>query len=289
MAGGYRGADPRRQYRVRTAFILLLALTIAQAAESSSPRIVSLAPHLTELAFAAGAGEHVVGTVEYSDYPDAARNLPEVGNAWRVDMEQLVFLQPDVVLAWDEGTPVDLVARLEAMALRVVTVPTFSLQEVANALRSIGRIAGTEQQADAAAERFEAELKALSRRPAGQREMSVFVQLDDQPLYTVNGRHIIDEIVTRCGGRNVFAGLQQLAPAVSLEAVLARDPEVILNTDGTAAETLSQWSRWTELEAVQAGTIYALSPDTIARPTPRILKGMAETCAALEDARERLD
>lgn len=274
---------------MRTAFILLLALTIAQVAESSSPRIVSLAPHLTELAFAAGAGEHVVGTVEYSDYPDAARNLPEVGNAWRVDMEQLVFLQPDVVLAWDEGTPVDLVSRLEAMALRVVTVPTFSLQEVANALRSIGRIAGTEQQAEAAAERFEAELKALSRRPAGQREMSVFVQLDDQPLYTVNGRHIIDEIVTRCGGRNVFAGLQQLAPAVSLEAVLARDPEVILNTDGTAAETLSQWSRWTELEAVQAGTIYALSPDTIARPTPRILQGMAETCAALEDARVRLD
>ncbi len=274
---------------MRVVFVFLLTLMIAQAAESATPRIVSLAPHLTELAFAAGAGEHVVGTVEYSDYPRAARKLPSVGNAWRVDLERLVSLQPDVVLAWDEGTPVELVSRLEAMALRVVTVPTYSLQDVADALRQIGRLAGTQQQAEAAAERFEAELEALSRRPAGEREMSVFVQLDDRPLYTVNGRHIIDEIVTRCGGRNVFAELQQLAPAVSIEAVLARDPDVILNTDGTAAETLAQWSRWTELEAVKAGTIYALAPDTIARPTPRILEGMAEACAALEDARERLD
>ncbi len=274
---------------MRVVFVFLLTLMIAQAAESATPRIVSLAPHLTELAFAAGAGEHVVGTVEYSDYPRAARKLPSVGNAWRVDLERLVSLQPDVVLAWDEGTPVELVSRLEAMALRVVTVPTYSLQDVADALRQIGRLAGTQQQAEAAAERFEAELETLSGRPAGEREMSVFVQLDDRPLYTVNGRHIIDEIVTRCGGRNVFAELQQLAPAVSIEAVLARDPDVILNTDGTAAETLAQWSRWTELEAVKAGTIYALAPDTIARPTPRILEGMAEACAALEDARERLD
>ncbi len=271
--------------------LLLMALLAASGpvyAAESPPRIVSLAPHLTELSYAAGAGGNLVGTVEYSDYPEAALSLPRVGDAWRVDLERLLLLRPDVVLAWASGTPDELVARIRALRLQLVMVRTFRLQDVAAALRQIGRIAGTAPQAERAADRFEAQIERLRRQYEGAKPLSVFVQLDDRPLYTVNGTHIIDEIIRLCGGRNIFADLPQLAPAVSLEAVLALDPQVILSTDDTITDPQSHWSRWTQLAAVRAGTIYALSSDTITRPTPRLEQGIDATCAAMADARTRL-
>ena len=264
----------------------LAALTLATGA-AAQPRIVSLAPNLTELAYAAGAGSTLVGTVEYSDYPDAARYLPRVGDAWRVDPERVLALRPDLVLAWASGTPADTVAKLESLGLRVVSVQTYRLADVATALRTIGRIAGTSATAEESAAVFDARVRQLRAGHAGAPLISVFIEIDDEPLYTVNGRHVISEIVELCGGRNVFAELPQLAPPVSLEAVLARDPQAILSTDDTITDPLALWRRWTHIAAVRDGTIYSMSSDTLTRATPRLADGAREVCAALDDAREK--
>lgn len=270
-------------------FVLLAVLAACgHAATAESLRIVSLAPHLTELAYAAGAGDALVGTVEYSDYPQAARDLPRVGDGWRVDTERLLALRPDLVLAWESGTPADTIRRLEALQLRVATIPTYRLADVPAALRTIGRIAGTPAVAEPAAASFETEVERLRARYSRQPALSVFIQIDDEPLYTVSRRHVISEIVELCGGRNVFAELAQVAPPVAIEAVLARDPQVVLSTDDTIADPAAYWRRWPSLSAVRHGAIYSMPADTLARSTPRLVEGVRATCEALRDARTRV-
>ena len=267
--------------------LLVLAAQVSAAESVARLRIVSLAPNVTELAYAAGAGGTLVGTVEYSDYPAAARELPRVGDAWRVDVERVLALRPDLVLSWASGTPEDTVARLRSMGLHVVPIETFRLADVSAALRTIGQIAGTVQVADAAARRYEDAVRSLRASHADVRRLSVFIEIDDEPLYTVNGRHVISEVVELCGGSNVFADLPQLAPPVALEAVLARDPEVILSTDDTISDPGQLWRPWTRLKAVRSGTIYSLNSDTLTRATPRLAEGARAVCAALDDARNK--
>lgn len=267
---------------------LAFAWLVAGQAGAATLRIVSLAPSLTELAFAAGAGDALVATVEYSDYPEAARSLPRVGDAWRVDVERVLALRPDLVLAWASGTPRETVEKLESLDLKVVSIATYRLADVPAALRQVGRMAGTPAMAEEAATRFETSIRDLGQAHRDSPELSVFVQIDDEPLYTVNGRHVISEVVELCGGRNVLADLPQLAPPVSLEAVLALDPQVILGTDDTIADPYALWRRWPHLAAVRAGTIYTLSSDTLTRPTPRLAEGARAVCAALDDARARV-
>lgn len=269
----------------RWLLLLLVLPGLAVPAQARPLRIVSLAPHLTELVFAAGAGEMLVGTVAYSDYPAQALQIERIGDAWRVDLERLVALQPDLVLAWPSGTPEQTLQRLGASGLEVVLLPTDRLADVAVALRRIGELTGQAAEGRAAASRFEAEVEGLRARHAAAATVSVFVQLDDQPLYTINGRHLISEVVELCGGRNIFGELPQLAPAVSLESVLARDPQVILTTDDTIADPRGEWSRWQSMQAVRAGTIYAVPADTVSRATPRLTEGIAAVCEALAAAR----
>jgi iron complex transport system substrate-binding protein len=273
---------------VRRTLLLAAVLAAAVSGAAERPRIVSLAPHLTEIAYAAGAGDALVGTVEYSDYPAAARSLPRIGDGWRVDFERVLALRPDVVLAWTSGTPRATVAQLEAMRLEVVEVPTFRLADVPAALRLVGDLAGTRAAAEPVAARFEADVRRLRERHAGDTPLTVFVQIDDEPLFTVNGRHVISEVVELCGGRNVFAGLPQIAPQVDVEAVLALDPQVILSTDDTIADPRALWQRWPQLAAVRRGTLYTMSSDTVARASPRLVEGVSAVCEALDDARSRI-
>jgi iron complex transport system substrate-binding protein len=269
-------------------FLWLLLVAVMPAGAAERLRMVSLAPSLTEIAYAAGAGPALVGTVEYSDYPVEARRVPRVGDGWSVDVERVMALRPDVVLAWSSGTPQATIERLEAVGLRVVSVPTFRLADVPAALRLVGRLAGTPALAEQAARRFLDEVDRLRRQHAGSSVLTVFIQIDDQPLFTVGGRHVLSEVVELCGGRNVFADLAQVAPQVDVEAVLARDPQVILSTDDTVADPAAMWRRWPQLRSVRAATIYPLPSDLVARATPRLAQGVAATCRALDDARRRL-
>lgn len=251
-------------------------------------RIVSLAPHLTELAFAAGAGERILGTVEYSDYPAAARRIPRIGDAFRVDLERLVAIAPDAVLAWDSGTPVQTIERIDALGMRVELFSTQRLQDIAVALRRLGRLAGTSETAESAARQFEQEIRVLRRQYRGRAPVSVFFQINDRPLYTVNANHILSEIVALCGARNVFANLNDLAPAIGIEAVIAADPQVILALDESTRNAAEQWRKWRHIDAVRSGNVFTLSADELARPSTRLSEGAAAVCRALDTARKNL-
>jgi iron complex transport system substrate-binding protein len=284
-----RGRD--RVLRMLAVLLLLgtqIAATGAAPSAATRPRLISLAPSLTEIAYAAGAGALLVGAVEFSDYPAAAQAVPRVGDAWRVDPEAVLALRPDAVLVWPTGTPDTTIARLRALGLNVVEVPTQSLADVPRALRQVGRLAGTVAAAERAARDFESRVAQQRARYSQRAPLSVFIQIDDEPIYTVNGHHVISEIVVLCGGRNVFADLPQLAPAVSAEAVLAADPQVILSTDDTIAEPMTLWQRWPRMQAVRAGNVFKLSSDLVTRASPRLAQGVEVTCAALERARGAL-
>lgn len=253
---------------------------------SSARRIVTLAPGLTELIYAIGAESALVGTVAYADYPAAAKQVPRVGDAFRVDMERLLALQPDLVLAWTSGTPPATVERIKALGLRVENIEVQHLSEVGASLLRIGELTGLQARAHEVAGAFTTGVQRLRTEYAGVRPLRVFVEVNREPLYTVNGRHVISEVLELCGGENVFAGIAQLAPVVGVEAVLKANPEVILSTDGTAQQVQQDWQGWPQLAAVQHGHIYAASPDTATRATPRLLQGAQEICSQLQRARD---
>jgi iron complex transport system substrate-binding protein len=271
---------------MRLALLLFLAAAAAYAAPPQ--RIVSLAPHLTELAFTAGAGERIVATVEYSDHPAAARRIPRLGDAFRVDLERLVALRPDAVLVWESGNPATTIERIRELHLPVVAFQTQRLQDVANALREIGRLAGTSEIAERAASGYERRIQQLRDEYRDRTPVRVFIEVDDQPLYTVNGKQIISEIVELCGGRNVFADLNEFAPAIGIEAVIAANPQAIISTDDTVADAAAEWQRWRHIEAVRIGNVYTLRSDDIARATTRLTVAAESVCRTLDTARERL-
>jgi iron complex transport system substrate-binding protein len=271
---------------------LLFSVLRVEAADQSAQlvisKMVSLAPHLTELAFVAGAGDRIVGTVEYSDHPAAARAIPRVGNAFLLDYERLLALSPDVVLAWDTGTPKQTIERLRELGLRVEVFSTPRIQDVAAELRRLGRLAGTERVAEQAAQRYEEEVKTLRAEHRGRSTISVFVQINDRPLYTVNRQQIISEILALCGGKNVFANLNELAPAIGEEAVIAANPDAIISTDDSVPDPLSRWRKWSSMKAIQANNVFSLPSDDLTRPTTRLVEGARATCKALDTARAHL-
>jgi iron complex transport system substrate-binding protein len=260
------------------------------SADGPAMRIVALSPHLAELAFTAGAGERLVGVVEYSDFPAAARALPRVGDAYRLDYEAVVALAPDLVLAWQSGTPADVRGRLRDMGFRVVALDATGLDDLAMQVRRIGVLAGTEAVADAAAARYTERLRELRDRYRDAAAIDVFYQVSAQPLFTVSGRHVISEAIAVCGGRNVFADIEGLSPAVSLESVIVAKPGAIVAGDDVAAgdpagDLRAQWARWTSIPAVRNGDLFVVDADLMHRHTTRILDAVEKLCANLEETR----
>lgn len=245
--------------------------------------MVSLAPHLTELVYTAGAGERLVGVVEYSNYPAAARNLARIGDAFRIDMEALAALDPDLILAWAGGNPAVLLDDLRRRGYRVEALATGTLDNIAVNLRRIGELSGHRGTAEAAADRYLQALDALRQRYRGASPLRVFVQIGRQPLYTVSAAHAIGQIVELCGGTNVFAALPGLAAAVGAEAVVAADPEVIVTTGD--ADQLDHWRRFSALRAVADGALFGTDADVLTRDSTRILQGAEQVCAHLDTAR----
>jgi iron complex transport system substrate-binding protein len=250
-------------------------------------RIVTLAPHAAESLFAAGAGSKLVGTVDYSDYPPEARKVTRVGGYSRLDLEAVAALKPDLVLAWQSGNNMSQVDKLRGLGLTVYVSQPNKMENVADQLVRMGQLAGTEGAANAAAEHFRKRLDGLRKANAGKPRIRVFYQIWKSPLMTVGGPQIISDAITLCGGDNVFGHLSQMAPTVSVEAVLAADPEVIVATGmGDAKpEWLHDWDKWTRLTAVKRDNLFHINPDIMQRHTPRILDGAEKLCAHLDVAR----
>ena len=252
-------------------------------------RIVSLAPHVTETLFAAGAGEHIGGTVEYSDYPEAAKKLPRVGGYSRFDIEAVAALKPDLIVAWQSGNSAAHVGKLRVLGFPLYISQPNRIDDVASEVQRLGILAGTSKVGNAAARQFREHLAGLQQRYAQRPRVRTFYQIWKQPLMTIGARQIISAVVSLCGGENVFAGLETFAPTVTVEAVVAANPEAIVASGmgESRPEWLDDWKRWTSITAVARDNLFFVPPELIQRHTPRLLDGAERLCQHLETARSR--
>ena len=254
--------------------------------DGPATRIVSLAPHATELLFAAGAGAHVVGAMSGSDYPPDARSIPVVGTATALDLERILALRPDLIVTWPYTTPAQ-VDVLRAQGIAVFTTNPRTIDGIATDIERLGVLAGTSDTARPMAQRLRMTVDALARRAAGRRIVRVFYQVSNVPLYTIGGDHLITKALALCGAQNVFAALSLPAPEVDAEAVLAARPDAIVaGTAGALRPTwLDGWKRWTDLPAVRNGRLYVVDANLLHRGGPRFVDGVAQLCDVVDRAR----
>ena len=251
-------------------------------------RVISMAPHVTELLFAAGGGARVVGAINFSDYPEAARKLPVVGSSSALDMERVLALKPDLLVVWQSGNTARQLEQLRQTGIPIFYSEPTRLEHVADSLIRFGQLLGTEPAAQEAAQNFRSKIAALEARYARRAPVRVFYQIWDKPLYTLNNSQIASDAIRLCGGVNVFGKLAVKAPVVSTEAVLEQDPEAIIGSlrDDAADAGLQLWRPYKALLAVRHGNLFS-PPESLTRAGPRMVAGVADLCEKLELARQR--
>ncbi len=256
--------------------------------ETPAGRIISLAPSMTELLFSIGAGERIVGVMAHSNYPPEATDIPVVGQYNGLDMERIVALRPDLVIAWQSGNPDAALRRLESMGIPVYVAEPESLDDIAHQLENLATLTGLEEQGKRVAADFRERLASLAQSHADMKPVRVFYQVWNSPLITAGGGELIDDIIDLCGGHNVFGDLP-VGPKVSVEAVLQRQPEVIVGSgvDGERPSWLDEWQQWTRLPAIQRGHVYHIEPDIIQRHSLRALQGAERLCTLIDRSRNR--
>lgn len=255
----------------------------------SAQRIVVLSPGATEIAFAAGAGDQVVGVVNYSDYPEEAKDIDSVGSHTRIDLEKLLSLEPDLIVAWVTGNPEEQTRRLEELDKTLYFMEPHDFESIATSMERIAALAGTSDAGDAEAQRFRDGIDALRERHQDDDPVRVFYQVWDEPLMTINGEHFIHEVLSLCQGENVFADLSRMVPRIDTESVLEADPEAII-AGGMGEENrewLDHWEQFDRMTATARDNLFFVPPSIVQRPTPRLLEGGEAICERLEEARER--
>lgn len=252
-------------------------------------RIITLAPHMAETLFAAGAGDRLVGTVEFSDFPPEVKKLPLVGGYSRLNLEAIAALKPDLIIAWQSGNAPAHIERLRALGLPIYVSQPNRIEDVAKEIERVGVLAGTQAVANDVAAKYRQRLADIRKRYSDRPTVRTFYQVWKQPLSTIGGRQIISSVIALCGGENVFGKLDALAPVVSVESVIAANPEAIVASgmDASRPEWLDDWKRWPAITAVARDNLFFVQPELIQRHTPRLLEGAERLCQHLETARSR--
>jgi iron complex transport system substrate-binding protein len=260
-------------------------LDLAQPAR----RIVSLAPGATEMLFAAGAGAQLIATVAYADQPDAARQVPRIGDSSAIDMERLLLLKPDVVVYWPGGNNPAQIAQLKRLGLLLYGQQVNRLSDLGDSLRRLGLLAGTAAVARQRAAALDARLLQLRMQYSKRAPLSALLETWNQPLYTVGAQHLMSDALTLCGAVNVFGDLPQLSPAVQVEAVITRNPDLIIAAapPGAGAQWLQAWRKFPSLQAVRSGNLLDFKDQALGRLGPSVVEATAALCAQIQVARDR--
>lgn len=250
-------------------------------------RAVTLAPHATELVYAAGAGGFIVGSVLGSDYPPAARALPIIGDGTQPDAERVAAARPDLLIAWQPSAAEPLARVMVKLGVPVFYSDPLTLDAIPGAVERMGKLFGTEPVANAAAADMRARLAALQARYAGRRPVRVFVQAGLDPIYTLNNASIVSDALRLCGGVNVFGQAPIVAPQVTLEGVLAARPEAVLAGISRREDAQANLAAWQAmgLPAARQGHVYGVDADALFRPGPRLIDAAETLCADLDRAR----
>lgn len=263
-----------------------LSVTLPKPAQ----RIISLSPAETEMLFAAGGGDHVVGVIRFSDYPKAATHLPLVGDYQGLDIERIVSLKPDLIVVWYEGNTQSHIEQLRQLGIPLFFGQPRHLENIADSILTLGKLMGTEQQAAKAAAQLRGQLRDLKQKYAHRAPVRMFYQVWDQPLYTLNGQHIVNDAIQLCGGVNIFADLKTISPSVDVESVLLLDPDAIIATNekNPGNGGVLMWQRYPAMSAVKHQNLLLIDGNLMNRAGPRMISGAAELCEKLDQARVNL-
>jgi len=257
-------------------------VTLAKPAE----RIISTAPHITEFLFEVGGGARIAGVTSHSNYPQKAQSLYLVGDNRRIDMERVLALKPDLVIAWRGGNPVRQIDQLEKIGIPVFYSDLKNMGDIPRTFERFGVLAGEEKQGKERALHWKKRMESLKRQYRDRSVLSVFYQISERPLYTLNGKHIVSEAMRICGGENIFSGLAVIAPRVSVESVLEKNPDVIfISRSGGSANGTAFWQRFDVIGAVRKNNLFEIDPDLTDRPGPRLVDGIAALCEKMDEAR----
>lgn len=262
-----------------------LRVTLAAPAR----RVIAMAPHVTELLFAAGGGAAVVGAMNYSDFPAEAKKLPLVGSDAQIDIERVLALKPDLLVVWQSGNTARQLEQLKQLGIPLFYSEPKSLEQVATSLERLGVLLGTAPAAARAAASYRAAIAALKKQYGGRPPVRVFYQVWDKPLYTLSDSHVIGEAIRLCGGVNVFGALKVVAPSVAIEAVLQENPEAIFGSEKHDASDagIDLWKAYPRLLAVERGNLFRLEGVLLTRPGPRLALGAARLCEKIDLARQK--
>jgi iron complex transport system substrate-binding protein len=288
---------------MRMASAALLAATVGAAASAApitvrdddgnvvtlqkpAQRVIAMAPHVTELLFAAGAGDKIVGAVTYSDYPEAAKKIPRVGDNRLIDMERVAAMKPDLIVIWMHGG-----FERQIEGLRKLGVPLFhseptKLEGIADNVERLGQLMGTDSVANATAADIRQQFATLTKQYSNRPPVRLFYQVWDKPLYTLNGKSIVSDSIRLCGGVNIFADQKVTAPVVSIESVLQANPEAIIGTSEKDYGSVDLWKPYGTLLAVQKNNLFRLDGDQLNRAGPRMLAGTKALCEKIDEARQ---
>lgn len=267
---------------------MLCFATAPQAAE----RVITLAPHVTEMVFAAGAGEKVVATVTSSNYPPEALDIPRVGDGLSINAEQLLTLQPDLIVGWQQTLPLQkLMPVLTRLDIPVIYAEPRVLNDIPDGIEKLGQALGTSQQANDEAARLRAQLADLRNTYAHRSPVSVFIEVGSGPLYTLGNDTLTNDAIASCGGVNVFRDSTRVAPTVPIESVLAREPDVVIVAHALASHVTARAEYWKglHLNGARNGHVYGIHPDILVRPGPRLIQATAQLCAYFEQVRSNLE
>lgn len=265
-------------------FSLLAAATSAD--DNKRPRIVALAPHLVEIVYAVGAGDTLVGAVEHSDYPEAALAIPRVGNYTAINVEAVLRLKPDWVLAWKSGNGGKIIRKLRSLGLNVYVSEPGKLESISVLIQEVGELSqgqNTQQSVTAYRDKYQ----ALKDNYSQLKPVSVFYQVWNKPLQTLSDKSVVGDVIKLCGGRNIFADEIAIAPKTNVESILLANPEAII-ASGMGEERpqwLDNWKAWPQLQAVENKQLFFIHPDLIQRHSPRLLDGAEIMCQQLQQAR----
>jgi iron complex transport system substrate-binding protein len=283
------------------ALILLAALAATQARaavtvkdddgntitlQKPAQRVISLAPHITELLFAAGGGGHVVGVVSYSDFPEEAKKIPQIGSNREVDLERIMALKPDLIVVWRHGSSERQIEMVRKLGVPLYHSEPLKLEDIPESVVKLGQLMGTDKVAGPAAAELRQQLASLRSRYANRPTVRTFYQVWDKPLYTLSGKHIVSDALRLCGGENIFAKLQVTAPVVSVEGVLQENPEAIFATAEKNYGGVNIWKPYGTLLAVRNDNLFTIDGNLLNRSGPRMILGAAMLCEKLELARQ---
>lgn len=260
-----------------------LTVTLAKPAL----RVVSMAPSVTELLFAAGGGNQIVGAVNYSDYTEAAKRIPRIGSNREIDMELLISLKPDLIVAWRHNSSERQIEMVRRLGVPVFQSDPQTLDGIPDAVLRLGQLLGTDAAARTTATQLREQLAGLRAKYANRSTVRTFYQVWDKPLYTLSGKHILTDAMKLCGGENIFDKLTVTAPIVSIESVLQANPEAIIATAEKNYGGVELWKPYGTLAAVRSNNLFTLDGHLLNRAGPRMVQGTAAMCEVLEQARQR--